>query len=1476
MRKFEKLLVSALAVSTLAAASPAIIASAEYNMPSMLATSQTIGTSSSDLFTFSYDTSTGEAKITKYVGKDAAIVIPNAIVDENGNEYPVTAIAQGAFRSTTVQSVVIGRNVKQIDANAFSNCPSLVSVTLPEGIESIGATAFSGCKLLAEINLPNSITNMGQSVFMNCSSLTSVTFPEGMDNIPVSCFSGCTSLSYAYIPDSVKTINRYAFQNCSALTDLRLPSHLGMTKVDSTAFNGCATPYLVYEKDITGKNLAIKTAYGSAATIEIPSQIDGLPVIAIADSAFASNSSVTKIVIDEGITTIGKKAFMGASKLEEVSLPSTVTSISESAFENCKALTSAPLHNRIIEIGAKAFKNCSALSDVTIYGSIARINKEAFYGCSSITDIKLPNSVTFLDEFAFCKCENLETLTLSESLKTIKKGTFAQCLSLKAVEFPESVTIIEDGKTTSSVKADSTAKTLNGDGAFSDCRSLTSVTFHKSFKEIGGVAFSDCLNIRSISLPEGLEYIGDLAFSGNLMLDNVVIPNSITVLNKGVFSHCASLKSVTVPKSVVTIGNGTGIATTSKRNDGTFGACVSLKEIELPGVVSIGNYAFSECSALTNVKTTDKTIVNIGDYAFRDCTLMENITLYNSIETIGKGAFKGCTSLAKIVFPTNEKFIKINQDTLAQCSALTSVTIPKNVTSIAAGTKVSNKASSTEVIGDGAFSDCVMLETITLPDSLTLVGKAAFSGCQALKQIAIPSATKTIGDYAFFDCRAMAKVNLANGVENIGKYAFENNMALPEITIPSSVKTIGDGALSACTSMKKLIIESDILKKNFYSLVVATNSKECLALYSNTSSLIEENIETIDIRPPVKTIGESAFASAKAVKKIILGNTVDTIGDSAFYGCTSLQVISTIPKNVTSIGANSFGACTNLRAIVIPSTVTTIGDKAFAGCTDLVIYGKTGSAAEEYVNNDNEGIEFVNVYFEISILSAKQNSDGKVTLTWTEFPTTNDHQITYYIYRAEGSGAMSKIGESSTTSYVDATAVAGKTYRYSVAGYNETIQILSETSEPVTVVKLAVSAIVNDKQVQLSWNSIGSGAQYRIQRLNDSKWATIGNVTATTFTNKNLVNGTTYKYRVLAYMNGKVVDTSDVITAVPKINNTPQNVKATAGDKMVTLTWSAVANASEYRVQRLIDNSWKSVGTTKTTMFTNAGLTNGTKYSYRVLASVNGKYGAASSVVSATPQVNLIPQNVKATAGDKRVTITWSAVSGATQYRVQRKNSTSWTTIKNVTTLSFVNMGLTNGTAYSYRVLSYVNGKLGGVSAVVTATPSTIPQNVKATAGDKQIKLTWTSIAGATQYRVQRLNNSTWSTVASPKTNSFTNTGLTNGTAYSYRVLSYVNGKWSSASAVVTAKPVSSTPSNVKATAGSKQITVSWNAVSGATQYRVQRKNGTSWSTIAASKTTSYTNTGLTAGTTYSYRVIACVNGVWGGVSAVASATPKA
>ena len=507
--------------------------------------------------------------------------------------------------------------------------------------------------------------------------------------------------------------------------------------------------------------------------------------------------------------------------------------------------------------------------------------------------------------------------------------------------------------------------------------------------------------------------------------------------------------------------------------------------------------------------------------------------------------------------------------------------------------------------------------------------------------------------------------------------------------------------------------------------------------------------------------------------------------------------------------------------------------------------------------------------------------DKTLTLTWD---TVDFSGVSYKVYMIQD-GERIYCGTSETNSVTVTDLENDKEYTFAIGVVMNETEYVDE-SNTITASPRAklpapsnVKAAAGDKQITVTWDKLDGAVQYRVQRLNGTSWGTVATTSSTSYTNTGLVNGQTYSYRVLASDGTTWGVVSEAVSAAPKAGTIPQNVKATAGDKQVTITWSAVENATQYRVQRLNNSTWGTAALITATSYTNTGLTNGASYSYRVLALVDGKWSSASAAVSAKPAAVSVPQNVKAIAGDKKVTITWSALSGATQYRVQRLNNSTWGTVANVTSTSYTNTGLTNGTSYSYRVLAYANGKWTSASAVVSAKPTApiVPQNVKATAGDKKVTITWSAFSGATQYRVQRLNNSTWGTVANVTSTSYTNTGLTNGTAYSYRVLAYANGKWTSASAVVSAKPAAvSVPQNVKARAGDKKVTITWSALSGATQYRVQRLNNSTWGTVANVTSTSYTNTGLTNGTAYSYRVLAYVNGKWTSASAAVSATPKA
>ena len=444
-------------------------------------------------------------------------------------------------------------------------------------------------------------------------------------------------------------------------------------------------------------------------------------------------------------------------------------------------------------------------------------------------------------------------------------------------------------------------------------------------------------------------------------------------------------------------------------------------------------------------------------------------------------------------------------------------------------------------------------------------------------------------------------------------------------------------------------------------------------------------------------------------------------------------------------------------------------------------------------------------------------------------------------------------------------------------------------------------ATAGDAKVTLIWNASPAATRYDVLRstTSGSGYATVASgITATSYVNTGLSNGTTYYYVVTAANAAGTSRYSNQAYATPMaIPPAPTGLLATAGNAQVSLSWTAAAGATSYNVLRSTSKGsgyQPVVSGITTTSYVNTGLSNGTTYYYVVTASNSAGTSGYSNEASATPKVTVPapPSGLVATAGNAQVSLSWTAAAGATSYNVLRsttKGSGYRSVATGVTSPSYVNTGLTNGTTYYYVVTATNSAGTSGYSNEASATPKVTvpapPSGLVATAGNAQVSLTWSASTGATSYSVLRstTKGSGYKSVVTGVTGtSYVNTGLTNGTTY-YYVVTATNSAgtsgYSNEASATPKLPAPPAPTGLAATAGNAQVSLSWNAASGATSYSVLRSttNGSGYNSVATGlTTTSYVNTGLTNGTTYYYVVTASNAGGTSGYSNQASATPGA
>lgn len=195
---------------------------------------------------------------------------------------------------------------------------------------------------------------------------------------------------------------------------------------------------------------------------DVPDSGDIILLIDPKDTCFApwypQKDKIKKLVIEDGVTSIGRDAFSGCVGLTSITIPNSVTSIGFGAFRGCIGLTSVTMPNSVTSIGNGAFRGCIGLTSITIPNSMTSTGYGAFSDCIGLISVTIPNSVTSIGAGAFNGCTSLASITIPNSVTSIEGWAFEKCTSLTSITIPNSVTFI-------------------GYKAFNDCSNLTSISF---------------------------------------------------------------------------------------------------------------------------------------------------------------------------------------------------------------------------------------------------------------------------------------------------------------------------------------------------------------------------------------------------------------------------------------------------------------------------------------------------------------------------------------------------------------------------------------------------------------------------------------------------------------------------------------------------------------------------------------------------------------------------------------------------------------------------------------------------------------------------------------------------------------------------------------------------------------------------------------------------------------------------------------
>ncbi len=670
------------------------------------------------------------------------------------------------------------------------------------------------------------------------------------------------------------------------------------------------------------------------------------------------NVTITKVVIGEGITSIGNYAFYqlgGAQNKTPISsfsveLPSSLTSLGQGVFEEA-GVNSINLYNTgVTKLPLACFLNCKNLTKIYIPDTVTQLNERAFDNCTSLMCVNIPNSCSgsaMIGSNCFRGTPNGMNIYVGEScgdLNTPCSGNVAACFPNHGNQyfhwygwkcgntmyaFPEKTSSTQGHPGDySTSQTDSSRNYLEfiGHGAMTDY-STTSAPWNSVRANYKGILFNPYMGLNEIT------HIGNYAFFQftNSNFTSVTLPSSLTSVGKGAFEQCSSLTTIK-PQGA---SSNTFPSTVTAINESVFNRCTSLQSFTIPSTTtSIGVNAFYNCSNLTSI-TIPNSVTTIGNAAFQNCTSLTGINIPKAVTTIGTNAFNGCTGLTSITFEDG------------RTSVLT--------------------------IGNGAFRGTdggdALVGTLTIPAKVAIVDGAFSHSDNRFTTVDLSAMDQSIGHVAFWGDSGIQNVYLGSGITSIGGRVFTEPTTIWYMYGTKAElisKMINESSQQSATTITQGGYSFPNGNHVFHFLESGGRDSKCGANLYWKVEYEYNNLSDNTVRETAMYVtgtgdfydylannrgwinnknakGETVYGADNAITKVSITGATN-VGNNVFYSLEALKTVYLSDNNITNIKKYAFGGCTNLTTIEIqgnsntnplPSSLTTIGAGAFAYCPAL-------------------------------------------------------------------------------------------------------------------------------------------------------------------------------------------------------------------------------------------------------------------------------------------------------------------------------------------------------------------------------------------------------------------------------------------------------------------------------------------------------------------------------------------------------------